>query len=482
MFHEKLDAFPNEFLWGSASAAYQVEGAWKEDGKGLSIWDEFVQIPGKTFKGTTGEVAVDHYHRYKEDVALMAEIGLKAYRFSVSWSRILPDGTGEINEAGLQFYENLIDELIAHNIEPVLTIYHWDLPQALQDKYFGWEGKQIIDDFTAYAEILFKRFNGKVKYWVTLNEQNVFISHGYLMASHPPNVSDLKRMYTANHNAFLANAATIKLFRELNISGKIGPSYAYSPTYALDSDPLNQLAAENHRAFNEYLWMDVYVRGEYPTPAVKYLKNHGFLPDITDDDLLLLKEGIPDFMGVNYYQTATVANNPIDGVGQGKANYSGEKGTTQENGIPGLYKSAHNDKVEQTNWDWNIDPTGLRIALRRIQSRYGLPILITENGLGEYDTLEDDNQIHDDYRIKYLNDHVVAIQEAITDGVDVLGYCTWSFTDLLSWLNGYQKRYGFVYIDRDEDDEKELARYKKDSFYWYKQLIESNGETLDYNS
>lgn len=480
MFHQKLDEFPKEFLWGSASAAYQVEGAWQEDGKGLSIWDNFVQIPGKTFKGTTGKVAVDHYHRYKEDIALMAEIGLKAYRFSVAWSRILPDGTGEVNEAGLKFYEDLIDELIANNIEPILTIYHWDLPLALQEKYNGWEDKQIVDDFTYYAEVLFKRFNGKVNYWVTLNEQNIFISHGYLMASHPPNVSDVKRMYNANHNAFLANAAAIKQFRKLNIKGKIGPSYAYSPTYAMDSNPLNQLAAENHRVFNEYLWMDVYVRGEYPIPVLKYLKANDFMSEITDDDLLLLKEGIPDFMGVNYYQTSTVANNPIDGVGQGKANYSGEKGTAQENGIPGLYKSVHNDKVEQTNWDWDIDPTGLRIALRRIQSRYGLPILITENGLGEYDTLEEDKQIHDDYRINYLNDHIVAIQEAITDGVDVLGYCTWSFTDLLSWLNGYQKRYGFVYVDRDEDDEKELARYKKDSFYWYKQLIASNGGTLEY--
>ncbi|HBY90421.1 glycoside hydrolase family 1 protein [Ruoffia tabacinasalis] len=478
MFHEKLDEFPKKFLWGSASAAYQVEGAWDEDGKGESIWDRYVKIPGKTFKESTGEVAVGHYHRYKEDVALMAEAGLKAYRFSVSWSRILPTGSGDINEAGLKFYENLIDELLRHNIEPILTLYHWDLPLALQDKYGGWEDRQIIEDFVNYAEILFKHFNGKVKYWVSLNEQNVFISHGYLAASHPPNVSDMKRMYQANHNAFLANAATIKRFRELNIQGIIGPSYAYSPTYSLDSDPLNQLAAENHKVFNEYLWMDVYVKGEYPDVAVKYLKKNDLLPEITDEDLLLLTEGIPDFMGVNYYQTSTIAQNKIDGVGQGEVNYSGKKGTTEENGIPGLYKVVKNEKVEQTNWDWNIDPEGLRIGLRRIQSRYDLPILITENGLGEYDELESDGSIHDKYRIDYLRTHIIAIQEAITDGVEVLGYCTWSFTDLLSWLNGYQKRYGFVYVDRDEEDEKELKRYKKDSFYWYKEVIKSNGNNL----
>ena len=478
MFHEKLDEFPKKFLWGSASAAYQVEGAWDEDGKGESIWDRYVKIPGKTFKESTGEVAVGHYHRYKEDVALMAEAGLKAYRFSVSWSRILPTGSGDINEAGLKFYENLIDELLRHNIEPILTLYHWDLPLALQDKYGGWEDRQIIEDFVNYAEILFKHFNGKVKYWVSLNEQNVFISHGYLAASHPPNVSDMKRMYQANHNAFLANAATIKRFRELNIQGIIGPSYAYSPTYSLDSDPINQLAAENHRVFNEYLWMDVYVKGEYPDVAVKYLKKNDLLPEITDEDLLLLTEGIPDFMGVNYYQTSTIAQNKIDGVGQGEVNYSGKKGTTEENGIPGLYRVVKNEKVEQTNWDWNIDPEGLRIGLRRIQSRYDLPILITENGLGEYDELESDGSIHDKYRIDYLRTHIIAIQEAITDGVEVLGYCTWSFTDLLSWLNGYQKRYGFVYVDRDEEDEKELKRYKKDSFYWYKEVIKSNGNNL----
>lgn len=478
MFHDKLNEFPKNFLWGSASAAYQIEGAWQADGKGESVWDRFVKMPGKTYQGTTGEVAVDHYHRYKEDVALMAEMGLKAYRFSVAWSRIIPDGNGEVNEAGLQFYENLIDELLAHNIEPVLTIYHWDLPAALQDQYGGWESRQIVEDFAHYAEVLFKRFNGKVKYWVSLNEQNVFITHGYMAASHPPNVSDMKRMYHANHHAFLANAMAIKRFRELNIEGQIGPSYAYSPTYALDSDPMNQLAAENHRVFNEYLWMDVYVRGEYPTVAHKYLNERGLLPEISDDDYMLLKEGLPDFMGVNYYQTSTVAANSMDGVGLGDVNYSGEKGTTQESGIPGLYKNVHNDKVEQTNWDWDIDPIGLRIGLRRIQSRYSLPILITENGLGEYDQVEEDGQIIDDYRIKYLNDHIYAIQEALTDGVDVIGYCTWSFTDVLSWLNGYQKRYGFVYVDRDELDEKELKRMKKASYYWYKEVIEQNGSNV----
>ena len=478
MYHQKLSKFSNHFLWGSASAAYQVEGAWDQDGKGESIWDRFVKIPGKTFKGTTGEVAVDHYHRYKEDVQLMAEQGLKAYRFSISWPRVIPDGNGEVNEKGLKFYEDLIDELLAHNIEPIVTLYHWDLPQALQEEYLGWEGRQIIEDFTHYCEILFKRFKGKVKYWVTLNEQNVFISHGYLAASHPPNVKDPKRMLQANHHANLANAQAIKLFREMNMEGQIGPSFAYGPTYAFDADSKNQLAAENREEINAYLWMDIYVYGRYPKVAWKYFEDHGIAPEIEEGDMEKLKEGTPDFLGLNYYQTATVKDNPLDGVGAGKPNYTGEKGSTEESGMPGLYKEVTNPYVEYTNWDWAIDPTGLRIAMRRMTSRYDLPILITENGLGEYDRLEADGRIHDEYRIDYIREHILAIQKAITDGVEVIGYCTWSYTDLLSWLNGYQKRYGFIYVDRDELNEKELKRYKKDSYFWYKKVIETNGQEL----
>ncbi|WP_423188884.1 glycoside hydrolase family 1 protein [Alkalibacterium sp. f15] len=478
MFHKELDAFPEDFLWGSASAAYQIEGAMKEDGKGESVWDKFVQIPGKTFKGTTGEVAVDHYHRYKEDVKLMADQGLKAYRFSIAWARVIPDGDGEVNEKGLEFYDNLINELLKYGIEPLVTLYHWDIPQALQDKYGGWENRQVIADFTRYAEILFNRYNDRVKYWVSLNEQNIFIKLGYNMAAHPPNVKDEKRMYAANHIAHLANASVIKRFREMDMPGMIGPSFAYGPTYALDSHPLNQLAAENNEEFNAHLWMDIYVRGEYPSVVWKYLERNDLTPDVQPGDKALLKAGKPDFMGLNYYQTATVEANPIDGVAEGKMNTTGKKGTSQASGVPGMYKSAENTFIEKTDWDWDIDPTGLRIAMRRINSRYHLPILITENGLGAYDDLEADGSVHDDYRIDFLKNHVRTIQEAITDGVDVLGYCTWSYTDLLSWMNGYQKRYGFVYVDREELDEKELKRYKKDSYFWYKKVIESNGKEL----
>ena len=479
MEYEKMSHFPTDFLWGASSAAYQIEGAYREDGKGLSVWDKFVRIPGKTFKGTNGDVAVDHYHRFKEDVALMKEQGLKAYRFSIAWTRIFPEGKGHVNQKGIDFYNRLIDELIANQIEPVVTLYHWDLPQALQDEYGGWESREIVTDFTNYAKTCFDAFGDRVNYWVSLNEQNVFISHGYQMESHPPAVNDEKRMYAANHIANLANASAIKTFHDGNYQGGIGPSFAYSPGYAVNGDPKNQVAATNYEDYAAHFWMDVYVYGRYPKMIHKWLIERGTAPVITEADRALLIAGKPDFMGLNYYQTQTIVANPlVGGVGLAAENNTGKKGTSSESGVPGMFKTTNNQFLKQTDWDWNIDPEGLRIALRRIDSRYDLPVLITENGLGAYDKLEEDHQIHDDYRIYFINEHIKAIKEAISDGVKVIGYTTWSFTDLLSWSNGYQKRYGFVYIDRDEESAKELNRYKKDSFYWYQKVIQENGRYL----
>lgn len=326
MIHTKLDPFPKDFLWGSASAAYQVEGAWNLDGKGKSVWDEFVRIPNKTFKGSNGDVAVDHYHRFKEDIALMAEQGLKTYRFSIAWTRILPDGRGEINQKGLDFYSDLINELLKYGIEPIVTLYHWDLPQALEDAYGGWESRQVIQDFTNYAKILFDAYSDRVNYWVSLNEQNVFMMHGFLMASHPPAVTDPKRMYAANHIANLANASVIKAFRDGKYPGKIGPSFAMSPAYAVDCQPENVIATENMLDLFSNFWMDVYVYGRYPKVALKNLAKNGLAPVFEAGDVDLLKAGKPDFMGVNYYQSMTIASNPLDGVTMtGEANYSGKK-------------------------------------------------------------------------------------------------------------------------------------------------------------
>ncbi|EUJ30746.1 aryl-phospho-beta-D-glucosidase BglC [Listeria floridensis FSL S10-1187] len=306
MKHSKLDNFPQDFLWGSASAAYQVEGAHEADGKGSSVWDEFVKEPGTTFKNTNGNIAVDHYHRFREDVALMAEQGLKAYRFSIAWSRIIPDGNGEVNQAGLDFYSELIDELLKHNIEPVVTIYHWDLPQALQDEYNGFESRRIIADFTAYAKVLFDAYSDRVKYWVSLNEQNVFITHGYLLGLHPPAVKDRKRMLLANHHANLANASAIATFREGNYPGMIGPSFNFGPVYAYNSDPENNIAKLDTEELMAYFWLDVYAKGSYPRTVLKRLVEENRMENPSEADNALLASGKPDFIGLNYYQSSTV--------------------------------------------------------------------------------------------------------------------------------------------------------------------------------
>jgi 6-phospho-beta-glucosidase len=298
------------------------------------------------------------------------------------------------------------------------------------------------------------------------------------MALHPPGVKDEKLFYQVNHHANLANASVIKEFRKYVQDGKIGPSFAYGPAYAASSKPEDILAAENAEELNNHWWMDIYAWGKYPKAAWNYLESKGLAPQIEEGDFELLAEGTPDFMGVNYYQTTAYEANPLDGVSEGHFNTTGKKGTSQDTGIPGVFKTVENPNLERTDWDWNIDSTGLRIGLRRITNRYHLPILISENGLGAYDTLEENDVVNDDYRIEYIKNHLVAVQEAITDGVEMIGYCVWSFTDLLSWLNGFQKRYGFVYVNQDEEGDKDLRRIKKKSYHWFKEVIEHNGENL----
>ena len=474
---------PENFLWGSASAAYQVEGAYLEDGKGITNWDKFVRIEGKTFKNTTGDIAVDHYHRFKEDVRLMAEMGLKTYRFSIAWARIIPNGNGEINEKGLKFYENLIDECLKYNIEPMVTIFHWDLPQALIEQYGGFESRKIVDDFVRYATVLFERFGAKVKYWITLNEQNIFTSLGWLTAMHPPGkFDDVKTFYQVNHHAFMAHAKTVLKFKKLVPNGKIGASFAYSPSYSIDCNPINAMSKMDFDDMKNFWWMDMYAYGRYPKSTFVYLKNKDMEPKFEAGDEEILKEAASkiDFMGVNYYQTSVCEYNPIDGVTPyGTFNTTGIKGSGQVTGQPGLFKNPSNPYLKTTDWDWTIDPMGLRYALREITSRYNLPVVISENGLGAFDKKEEDNSIHDPYRIAFLKAHIEEMKIAMEEGCEVIAYCTWSFTDLLSWLNGYQKRYGFVYVDREEEEEgSSMNRYKKDSYYWYKKVIETNGEEL----
>ena len=481
MYFQNNNEFPNHFLWGAASAAYQVEGAYLEDDKGLSVWDDFVRIPEKTFKNTTGDVAVDFYHHYKEDIALMHECGLKTYRFSISWPRVFPTGNGKVNEKGLKFYDGVIDECLKYGIEPMVTIYHWDLPLALQKEYGGWENRKIVDDYLNYAITLFNRYGDRVKYWITFNEQNVFARLGWTLGQHPPGkINEQKLFYQVNHHINIAHAKTVLAYRKMNLKGKIGVSYAYSPSYSLDCKPENGLAKADYDDMYLYWYFDIAGYGRYPQATLKYLEDKGFAPVFEEGDKELLKAAAPvDFLGINYYKTKVAEYNPLDGAVMSiKANNSGIKGSGQVVGVPGVYKNPPNPYLPTTSWDWAIDPQGLRLGCRNLTSRYDLPIVISENGLGAIDQL-DHHHIHDDYRIEYLQAHLQEIKKALQEGCDIIAYCVWSFTDLLSWLNGYQKRYGLVYIDRDEEENKgTLERIKKDSFYWYQKVISNNGKNL----
>lgn len=466
MFYKDLKDFPNDFLWGASTSAYQVEGAYNEDGKGMSVQDVHIPPAGITdFK-----IASDHYHRYKEDVQLMAELGLKAYRFSIAWSRIIPNGIGEVNEKGIQFYSDLIDELIHYGIEPIVTMYHFDLPYALHEQG-GWANRQTIDAFEKYAKVLFENYGDRVKYWLTINEQNVMINHPNAM--NPGKTPSKKELYQQCHNMFVASAKATLLCHEMVENGKIGPAPNITAIYPHRCDPSDVIAAENWESIRCWLYLDIAVYGKYNRFVWSYLEEKGYTPTIEEGDMDIIAKAKPDYLGVNYYATATVSAARNDGT-----DCQARNGDQQIMiGEDGVYRAAKNNYLEQTEFGWMVDSIGLRVTLRRIESRYHLPILITENGLGAKDVI-DDGHIHDDYRIDYLQRHFHQAQLAISDGVQLIGYCPWAFMDLVSTHQGYEKRYGFVYVDRDEEDLKELARIKKDSYYWYQKVIKNNGKNI----
>lgn len=467
MSYKQLKEFPQDFLWSASTSAYQVEGAYNEDGKGLSIQDLHHPTNGITdFK-----VASDHYHRFKEDVALMAKLGLKAYRFSISWSRVLPEGKGEINEKGIEFYDQLINELIKCHIEPVVTIYHFDLPLALYNRG-GWNNRETIDAFVEYSKILFERFGDRVKYWLTINEQNVMINHPNAM--NPGKIPTKKELYQQCHNMFVASAKATILCHEIVENGKIGPAPNITAIYPEKCNPSDVIASDNWESIRCWLYLDIAVYGRYNSLVWAYLEEKGWTPTIEEGDMEVIEKAKPDYLGVNYYATATVAAAKNDGTDCQPRNGDQQIMLGEE----GVYRAAQNNYLEQTEFGWMVDSIGMRVTLRRIYDRYHLPILITENGLGAKDVLTEDGQIHDDYRIDYLKRHFHQARLALTDGVDLIGYCPWSFIDLVSTHQGYQKRYGFVYVDREENDLKEMKRYEKDSFKWYQEVIKENGKNL----
>ncbi|MEJ6123020.1 glycoside hydrolase family 1 protein [Vibrio sp. 2-Bac 85] len=467
--------FAHDFLFGAATASYQIEGAWDQDGKGPTNWDEFTKIPGKTFEGTNGDVAIDHYNRYQEDIALMAEMGLESYRFSISWARIFPQGTGEVNQKGIDFYNNIIDECLKYGIVPFVTLYHWDLPLPLEKKG-AWLNRETGEAYLEFAKLCFEAFGDRVKNFITFNETFVFCNLGYLSGAHPPGIqNDPKKYFQAIHNVFYTHAQTVIAYKKLNQFGEIGLSHVFSPAFSVDDSEENLFATEHANQFNLNWFYDPILLGHYPEYVVKQLTAEGHLPDWTTEELAIIKKAAPlnDFMGLNYYQPMRIEK--IQGQFEGhvitRENSTGAPGNPSYDGV---YRTVKMADKKYTKWDWEISSQGFIDGLDMIKENYGqIKLYITENGLGDEDPIIED-VVCDIPRINYIKEHLSAVKEAISRGAHIKGYYAWSAIDLLSWLNGYKKQYGFIYVDHKNG----LKREKKASFHWYNSVIKNRGEDL----
>lgn len=471
-----MSRFPKDFLWGASSSAFQIEGGWDEDGKGMSVAD-FNSFK-RSDKQADTKIASDFYHHVEEDIALMAEMGMQIYRFSLSWTRIIPDGDGEINEKGLAFYDKVIDCLKAHGIQPFVTLYHFDLPYALAEKYNGWEDRRCVDAFERFARVCFKRYGDRVKYWQVTNEQNLMIRVDERMniTETDPWKADKQRAQMDYH-MFLAHALAVRACHELVPDGKIGPAVSSTCTYPLTNKPEDVWAAKMNDYMKTVYCLDMHYYGKYSGLYMRYLKDRDIVPVTQPGDEEILKYGRPDYIALNYYRTLCASYLPADEEHPvGSRVYRGNEVDFDQYGY---CRDERNENLKASEYGAQIDPMGLRIVLNDYYSRYHLPLLITENGLGMADTLTEDGKIHDDYRIDYLRAHIEACADAIEDGVDLMGYSPWSFEDLLSSHQGFRKRYGFVYINREDMDLRDLARIRKDSFFWYQKVIRTNGEDLD---
>ena len=476
--------FRKDFLWGGATAANQFEGAWNIDGKGPSCADMCTGGSHTRSKRITREIeegtfypsheAIDFYHRYKEDIALFAEMGFKVFRFSIGWSRIFPNGDDVMpNEAGLQFYDNVINECLRYGIEPLITISHYEVPFALCKKYNGWASREMIDIFTRYCEVIFKRYKGRVKYWLTFNEINSatmpmggFLSQGILNEGTTDfnNQVDIPQLrFQGLHHQFVASAKAVQLAHEIDENYQVGCMILYATTYPYTCKPDDVIEAQKKNRIMNYFCGDVQVRGEYPTYMNRYFKENNIEIKVEDGDEEILKNGCVDFYTFSYYMSvcATMDEKALQGNGN-------------------ILGGATNPYLKASDWGWQIDPKGLRYSLNEIYDRYQIPMMIVENGLGAYDEKEEDGTINDDYRIEYLKAHIEQMKEAVEDGVDLIGYTPWGCIDLVSASTGEMaKRYGFIYVDKYDDGSGDLSRSKKKSFNWYKQVIASNGENLE---
>lgn len=480
--------FPKDFLWGGATAANQIEGGYNLGGKGLSTSDfaaykdpyEKGAVNNFTFNVTSKELkeykenpekynfpkrrGIDFYHHYKEDIKLFAEMGFKVFRLSISWVRIFPTGVeNEPNEEGLKFYDDVLDECLKYGIEPLVTLSHYEMPIYLTEKYNGWMSRELIPLFVKYSKVVFDRYKNKVKYWITFNEMNMNLQSIYTGAGVlPDKVEDtLQAAYTASHHQFLASAHAVKAGKEINPDFKIGCMINQMESYAKTTKPKDQLQALKSNQLNMF-YPDVQVRGYYPSYIFQYFKENNINIDITEEDKLILKEGVVDYVSISYYMSHVTEYRE------------------DASKLAGSFDSPiKNEYVELSEWDWPIDPIGLRISLEKLYDRYQIPLFVCENGLGAKDTVTADGKIHDDYRIDYIKKHLIEIKNAIDAGVEVMGYTSWGCIDLVSCgTSQMSKRYGYIYVDLDDEGVGTNKRIPKDSFYWYKEVIETNGESL----
>jgi beta-glucosidase len=449
--------FPDGFIWGAATAAYQIEGGAYEDGRGPSIWDTFCRTPGKVFAGHTGDVACDHYHRYAEDVALMAGLGLGSYRYSISWPRIQPDGTGPVNTRGLDFYDRLTDELLGKGIDPVITLYHWDLPQTLQDRG-GWTARETAEAFAGYARIVHGRLGDRVQTWTTLNEPWCSAYLGYGSGRHAPGITDPAAAFAAVHHLLLAHGLATAALRgdgARNVSITLNPA-AVAP---LDPEsPADHDAARIIDGLHNRIFLDPMLRGQYPADMLEHMARFSDLAFLRDGDPALIQQPI-DVLGVNFYQPAYVSVRP------------GRPASPESPGTEGI---AFREPVGPvTDMNWQIEPAGLTRLLERLHHDYAVPLLITENGAAyPHGPDPEDGRVHDAERIEYLDGHLRACHEAISRGVDLRGYFVWSLMDNFEWAEGYAKRFGIVHVDYTTQQ-----RVLKDSARWYQGVIRRNGLT-----
>lgn len=460
--------FPDTFLWGGAIAANQVEGSHLADGKGLSTSDiqpfgafgELVERQDGDFN--VKDVAIDFYNRYPEDIALFAEMGFKCLRISIAWSRIFPNGDdAEPNEAGLAYYDRVFAELEKHNITPMVTLSHYEMPLHLARKYKGWASRDTIGFFEKYARVLFARYGHRVKHWLTFNEINAALHEPFTGAGIPRD-SDEQTLYQAIHHQLVASAKVVKLCHDLVPGGKIGNMMAGTILYPRTCNPDDILEAFMQN--REWLmFADIQARGYYPSYMTRKFDEMGVTLHITDEDHDVLKETI-DFISFSYYMSGCASTDPEVQAQAGDAN---------------MLKMIPNPYLKASEWGWQIDPKGLRYLLNFLYDRYQLPLFIVENGFGAIDTVDENGVVQDDYRIQYLNDHLYQVGEALQDGVDIIGYTSWGPIDLVSATTAQMsKRYGYIHVDRDNNGNGSLKRTPKKSFYWYQSVISSQGETL----